>query len=243
MTVGGSEILVVGGIVAVFGILVSTVLIYFVQRESRLRQYDEKNHRSELENVRKSFEAQIYALTDRMMASDQRWRDVNHLLIPSQKLSPAPDKPARLVHSEFLSRAGLEDPDLEQDSKLVFVLTPFHPEYRNTYEIVASVCNAIGLKCMRGDEEYIHGDIFRHILKLLVQCRLVIANVDGRNPNVFYELGIAQAIGKPVVMLASSEQDVPFDIRSTRIIFWRNANELSQRLREEMVKVFVAGNP
>jgi hypothetical protein len=240
MMAAGSGMLELVAGAAAFAAIVSSVLLYLVQRDSKRRKYDEAHHRSELESIRRSLEEQIYRLTDRLVASDERWRDVNHLLVSSQRLSPPPEKPTNVPSSEFLKRAGLEDADLKVDNKLVFVLTPFHPEYRGTYEIVASVCANIGLRCLRGDEDYISGDIFRHILKLLAQCRLVIANVDGRNPNVFFELGIAQALGKPVVMIASSHQDIPFDIRSTRIIFWHSPSELSGRLREEVAKVFVS---
>jgi hypothetical protein len=240
---GTAQILyVVAGAIAV-AVALGTALFYLLLRESRLRRYDDVHHRAELESIRKSLEEQIYKLNDRLVATDERWRDVNHLLISAQKLSPPPEKPANLPAPDFLRRAGLEDSDLRLDSKLVFVLTPFHPEYRATYEVIVSVCTNIGLKCMRGDEEHVVGDIFRHILKLLAESRLVIANLDGRNPNVFYELGIAQALGKPVLMLASSEQHVPFDIRSTRIIFWHNPLDLRDRLQEEILKVFVAAGP
>ena len=42
----------------------------------------------------------------------------------------------------------------------------------------------------------------------------------GRNPNVFYELGLAHALHKPVVLVASNEQDVPFDVKHIRVIYY-----------------------
>lgn len=41
-----------------------------------------------------------------------------------------------------------------------------------------------------------------------------------RNPNVFYELGIAHALKKPVVLVSSNEEDVPFDVRHIRVIYY-----------------------
>jgi len=50
------------------------------------------------------------------------------------------------------------------------------------------------------------------------QSRLCIADLTGRNPNVLYELGIAQTLGKPCILLTQDINDVPFDIRQYRVI-------------------------
>ena len=57
-------------------------------------------------------------------------------------------------------------------------------------------------------------DVWTHILN----ARLVIADVTGRNPNVFYELGIAHTIGRAAIVITQRDEDVPFDIRSMRYI-------------------------
>jgi hypothetical protein len=41
-----------------------------------------------------------------------------------------------------------------------------------------------------------------------------------RNPNVFYELGLAHAIGKPAILVAKTEEDIPFDLRHVRVIVY-----------------------
>ncbi len=46
----------------------------------------------------------------------------------------------------------------------------------------------------------------------------MLADVTGKNPNVFYELGLAHALGKPVVIVTKSMEDVPFDLRALRVI-------------------------
>jgi hypothetical protein len=216
------------------------LIMYVLVRESKQRRYDEERHRVELEVIRKSLEEQLYRLNDRLVATDERWRDVNHLLISAQRFAPPTEQPSPVPRSQFLDRAGLTEAKI--DKNLVFVLTPFHPDYERTYEAIGSVCRSIGLKCMRGDEEHIVGDILQHILQLMVSARLIIANLDGRNPNVFYELGLAHALGKPVLTIASSPQDLPFDISSTRILFWKTPQELGQKLRDELLKIFVASN-
>ena len=49
---------------------------------------------------------------------------------------------------------------------------------------------------------------------------MLVAELTSRNPNVFYELGLAHALGKPVVLVSSNEQDVPFDLNHIRVIYY-----------------------
>jgi nucleoside 2-deoxyribosyltransferase len=49
---------------------------------------------------------------------------------------------------------------------------------------------------------------------------IVIADMTERNPNVFYELGIAHTLGKPVVMITQSMEFVPFDLKHLRCLVY-----------------------
>jgi hypothetical protein len=49
-------------------------------------------------------------------------------------------------------------------------------------------------------------------------ARIIIADCTGRNANIFYEIGLAHALGKPVVLLSQHEEDVPFDLGHIRFI-------------------------
>ena len=240
MSAASSDLFIVISVVTGSAAVVVSIVLYLLVRESKHRRYDEDRHRVELEVMRKSLEEQLYRLNERLVATDARWRDVNHLLISAQQFaSPQEDQSSRR-HPKFLERAGVAEGGTDKD--LVFVLTPFHPDFESTYENIASVCGTIGLKCMRGDEEHVTGDVLQHILQLITRSRVVIANLDGRNPNVFYELGIAQALDKPVLSVSSTPEGAPFDVRTNRIIFWQNSQELRQKLRDELLKIFVSSN-
>jgi len=213
-------------------------------KESRQRRYDEEKHRAELDELRKSLEERTYLLMDRLTSTDQRWKEVNHLLLSGQRASPRKgvDYPVESVpHLEFLVQAGIDPGSVTVDRKLVFVLTPFHPDFEAVFLAIRESCLKIGLSCMRGDEEHIQvGNILRHILRLVVRARLIVAVVDGRNPNVFYELGIAHAIGKPVLLIGKSKEDVPFDINANRVLFYSDISQLKERLDLELAKVLAA---
>ncbi len=52
------------------------------------------------------------------------------------------------------------------------------------------------------------------------KAKLLLADLSGKNPNVFYELGLAHALEKPVVLVSSNQDDVPFDLRHIRVILY-----------------------
>jgi nucleoside 2-deoxyribosyltransferase len=122
------------------------------------------------------------------------------------------------------------------DKALVFILTPFHPEFQKSFNAIAAVCTELGLRPLRGDEEFIAGDVFPHILRLIVRARIVIANIEGRNPNVFYELGIAHALGKTTILVAEANKEIPFDIKAKKLILYKSLFNLKQRLRIELAR-------
>lgn len=51
-------------------------------------------------------------------------------------------------------------------------------------------------------------------------AKVLVAELTKRNPNVFYELGLAHALKKPVVLVSSNSDDVPFDLQHIRVIYY-----------------------
>ena len=67
---------------------------------------------------------------------------------------------------------------------------------------------------------------------------IVIANLNGRNANVYYELGIAHAIGKPVILITSEANftEIPFDLQSNKLIIYKNNDGLRKSLTNALAK-------
>jgi len=74
------------------------------------------------------------------------------------------------------------------------------------------------------------------IWKTIHDAHVIIADLSGKNPNVFYELGIAHALGKPVLMLAQSIDDVPFDLRHLRVIRYDQTLTEATQLRKRILE-------
>jgi hypothetical protein len=201
-------------------------------------RYDQLNNRAQLESIRESLEKQIYLLNDKMLQSENRWKDVNHLLLRKEYIENSSD----LVFTEtpklnnFLKSNGISEKDLLIDKKLVFLLTPFNNEFNEEFYVIKNVCQEVGLFCVRGDEKFLHGDIFPEMLRNIVKANLIIANINGRNPNVLYELGIAQALDKPVILISKQPENLPIDIKSKRFLIYKNFAELKLMLRNEVIK-------
>lgn len=217
-------------------ITIITVIIYSRLRKSK---YDSEKNQAVLESIRSSIEKQMYGLNDRLIQTEERWKDVNHLLLREEyRTNKSPITSSRKTYySEFLRANGISENDLIIDRRLIFILTPFHDKYFEEYRLIREVCLASGFNAYRGDENYIQGDIFPEMLKLIVKANLIIANINGRNPNVLYELGIAQALDKPVILISREPDKLPIDIKSKRFLIYNDYNELQEMIRQELMSL------
>jgi len=122
-----------------------------------------------------------------------------------------------VVSPHFISR------DTKIEAKTAFILMPFRESWsdRIWQKIVKPTMDAIGYSTMRADDLYGH-DIMEDIWKRINKSSIIIADITGRNPNVFYELGIAHCIGKDVILLTQSVADIPFDLNRYRHIVYQD---------------------
>lgn len=216
-----------------------TLVAFLLYKNLKKSRYDKEENKALLESIRKSLEHKMYGINERLVLNEERWRDVNHLLLRNEyKESATPISNSRKVHySNFLESNGIKENDLLIDNKLIFFLTPFHDSFYEDYKVVREACTSAGFKCKRGDEDYFKGDIFPEMLKLIVKSNLIIANINGRNPNVLYELGIAQALDKPVLLISKEPEKLPVDIKSKRFLIYSDYKELQEMIRKELINL------
>lgn len=107
-----------------------------------------------------------------------------------------------------------------QDENLVSIMMPFNAEFNPIYTALQEATAAAGFSCVRADDIWEHHAIIQDIVNIIARAKVVICDCSGKNPNVFYEAGIAHAIGKEVILITQSEQDVPFDLRHLRYIHY-----------------------
>jgi hypothetical protein len=103
-----------------------------------------------------------------------------------------------------------------------FVVMPFAPPLGNHYKLIYEpAIEKAGLRSVRADSDiFATGKIIDQVWAGISTAKVLVAELTSRNPNVFYELGIAHALHKPVVLISATEDDVPFDVRHIRVIYY-----------------------
>lgn len=105
--------------------------------------------------------------------------------------------------------------------------------------IVVRAAAELGLQAIRADQIGVPGQINLQVLRHVLSAKAVVADLTGRNPNVFYELAVRHTAQLPVVLIAEEDErdNLPFDIANMRTIFFDHKSLASaDRCRQEIVK-------
>jgi len=128
-----------------------------------------------------------------------------------------------------------------QDKNLVSVMMPFNAEFSTVYITLKESINDVGLNCIRADDIWEENAIIQDIVNIIAKAKVVICDCSGKNPNVFYEIGIAHALGKEVILITQSNEDIPFDLRHLRYIRYLSNTEglkgLSQSIQSRLSSI------
>ncbi|CUZ07669.1 MULTISPECIES: hypothetical protein [Serratia] len=215
---------------ALFLSVLVIVLYFFVSQIKRSKEieYDTLKQKAMMDLVRESYEKQVYMLNKQMMSDESRWEKINHLLIEAQAKSNNKLRKDS-VGTQFFNDLGIEI-DRVIEKRQAFVLTPFNEIFDETYSNIKDAVASMGIPCTRGDEELKTGSVLSHIVNLMLESKIIIANIDGRNSNVYYELGIAHALGKKTILISTEVDDIPFDLKTQRILFYSTKEELKEKL-------------
>jgi hypothetical protein len=138
-----------------------------------------------------------------------------------------PDSPAAATSAVDLA-------DIDED--MCFVM-PFGVESLGiVYEdfVKPTLKDRCKLRPERGDDVFGSNVIMDDITKSLRKARLIIADLTGRNSNVFYEVGIAHALNKQVLLMTQSIDDVPFDLRHRRALVYEYSPRGCKKLERDL---------
>ena len=96
---------------------------------------------------------------------------------------------------------------------------PFDDDLDNVYDkFIKPVLETNGFKARRADDIDSQQNILKDVVESIDKSDLIIADLTNNNPNVFYELGLAHALEKKVILLTQSIDDVPFDLKQYRLL-------------------------
>lgn len=114
-----------------------------------------------------------------------------------------------------------------------FVLMPFSDEFDDIYKFgIKEPAKEVGIKAERVDEQLYSEGMLSRIYSQIDQADLLITDMTGRNPNVFYEVGYAHAKNKLCLHLTQDTTDIPFDLQHQRHIVYGGSID---SLREQLI--------
>lgn len=119
--------------------------------------------------------------------------------------------------------------------KVCFMAMPFDDKMQSSYDGIAEALIKKGWTVVRADEIARPRRITDRIRQAILSSDLILADLTGNNPNVFYELGMAHAVGADVLLL-TQENKLPFDVSNEQTIFYTTDEQGLRRLGRELVK-------
>ena len=107
---------------------------------------------------------------------------------------------------------------------------PFDQEFASAYQdLIEPALSESGYAVSRADELEHHRFLLRDIVQSIEEASLIVADLTADNPNVYYELGVAHARNKPVIMMTRNIDRLPFDLKAYKVIHY--SMQLSEALR------------
>ena len=126
----------------------------------------------------------------------------------------------------------------------VFVAMPFSAPLKVVYSGPIKVaCKRLKLSVERGDDIFSASDIVSDIWEAIYNAGAMVADCTDRNPNVFYEIGMADTLGTPVILISQSDDDIPFDVTHVRYIRYDNTVSGLRKLESVLHKTLKAVGP
>ena len=119
-----------------------------------------------------------------------------------------------------------------------FVIMPYGAAFDDLYDdFIYDVLTSANFETTRADEVTASASIMNTIIASIERSCIIVVDLTDENPNVFYEMGIAHALHKPVIYLAQNVDGLPFDIKAYRVIHYTRDYAVMKTAREELSKV------
>jgi hypothetical protein len=116
----------------------------------------------------------------------------------------------------------------------VFIIMAFRDESEDTFSTIKQVCKERELKWDRTDKDLTTDRVYQRIVSGIQRATFVIADVTIPTLNIYYELGFAEALSKPVIVIAKEGTDLPFDTQDIPTTLYRNQTRLREALLERI---------
>lgn len=148
-------------------------------------------------------------------------------------------------------KAAAPKVDVSAEHRICFVVSPIgkdgteqHARFREVLDYVikpAIKASGYDYAVLRADDIDRAGSFITDILENLSGAYLVLADLTGQNPNVFYELGVRHTLRPRTILIAQAVEDIPSDLRDYRTIVYdtsaRGAELFAKRLKNYLAEI------
>jgi hypothetical protein len=133
--------------------------------------------------------------------------------------APGRSRPITFTPSVF------DAPDGGVETDLIAVMSPFEAKFEPVFDSIKTAGSSAGFRTLRAKDIWENSAVIQDIFSLIFKAQIVVCDFTDKNPNVFYEAGIAHTLGKHVVPITQSATDIPFDLRHHRYLDYLNNAE------------------
>lgn len=109
-------------------------------------------------------------------------------------------------------------------------IDPNKPELEDVLDSIKEVAQRCGVQAERVNEPQSNERITDRILESIQRAEFVIVDLTGSRPNVYYEAGYAQGVGKTPIFIARNGTELEFDLKDYPVIFFQNLKQLKDAL-------------
>lgn len=225
---------------AVFLIVLASIFLYQFNKLKKQILEREKEDGVKLSLQREKLENIVYDSVDNLTKDSLNFMDTNHLLLDASSNNKLKSESV-VPNLSYFDDLGIAKGDFKVKQKLVICLMPFNNKYNSLYSTIKQSCTYNGFECTRTDEEKIenNANLRKYIVSMIIRAEVVVAVLDGRNPNVLYEVGIAHAIGKLVILLVKRDKsnELPENLKGNRLLIYKNDDDLFDQLRKTLTSI------
>jgi AbiJ N-terminal domain 5 len=134
----------------------------------------------------------------------------------------------------YFTPSVFQAPTSDVENDLISLMMPFDAAFASVQASIVEAALRNQMRCQRADDIWINSVIAQDIFSLIYRSKIVVCDFTGRNPNVFYEAGIAHTLGKHVIPITQYPGDIPFDLQAHRYLQYHNNMEGLTKLADEI---------
>lgn len=186
-----------------------------------------------------------YQLTVRLHGSNLVL-EVDGVEVTATGLPAAPNQPRQIeVFAVSEAQVQVSNFSANIERPIAFIVMQFSSPYNEVYsDVIKKLCEESRIDAVRADEIYGPGIIIKDVVDRIAKSQIVIADISPTNPNVYFEVGYALALGKPIILLAQRrgpEAPLPFDLSAFRVLFYDDSiggkRKLETGLRKHLKQI------